>query len=435
VDEDCDGLAPSCKGNLLWSKRFGDAGEQSPYGLAVDKSGNVLVTGYFAGTIDFGGGPLVSSIDGSIFLVKLDTSGSHIWSKSFGDMGNPIAFGVAADSTNSAIITGALAGSANFGGGTIASAGGSDIFVAKMNASGSHLWSKRFGDVKNQHAYRVVTDSADNVLLTGSMEGKVDFGGGSLSSAGGEDVFVAKLDLAGAHLWSKRFGDGSDQYAYGIATNSADDVLVAGTFDGTMNFGGGSLASIGTDAFVAKLDAGGAYLWSKRFGDMGSQSATAIATDGAGAAYVAGNFTNVINFGDKALVADGPSAFIVKLDASSAHVWSKGFSNSAINSIATDGSGNVYATGAFSGEADFGGGPFASAGGSDIFIVKLDALGEHQWSKRFGDVNASQVGTCVAANATGEAFLAGLFSGQANFGEGPLTSAGADDVFVAKFSP
>jgi hypothetical protein len=93
-----------------------------------------------------------------------------------------------------------------------------------------------------------------NVLVAGRFEGTIDFGGGPLASLGVGDVFVAKLDTDGGHLWSKRFGNASDEAAAGVATDSAGNVLVAGHFDGAIDFGGGPLNNAGGgDVFVVKL--------------------------------------------------------------------------------------------------------------------------------------------------------------------------------------
>ena len=81
----------------------------------------------------------------------------------------------------------------DFGGGPLTSAGGIDIFLAKFDPAGNHLWSKRFGDGFSQIGYSVTVDGADNVLFTGAFSGSVDFGGGPLTSAGGIDIFLAKF--------------------------------------------------------------------------------------------------------------------------------------------------------------------------------------------------------------------------------------------------
>jgi hypothetical protein len=145
------------------------------------------------------------------------------------------------------VLAGVAYGEVDFGGGPLLSAGQSDIVAAKLDAAGKHLWSKRFGDGDPQHGYSVATDGAGNVVLTGLLYGTVDFGGGPLTSAGGSDIFVAKLDAFGNHVWSKRFGDASTQFGASVAVDSPGNVLLYGTVD----FGGGPVPNGG--GVVAKL--------------------------------------------------------------------------------------------------------------------------------------------------------------------------------------
>jgi hypothetical protein len=101
-----------------------------------------------------------------------------------------------------------------------------------------------------------------------------------VTSAGGADIFVTKLDAAGDLLWKKTTGDGTDQQLYAMAVDAAGDIVVAGDFTGTIDFGAGALTSAGAaDVYVAKLDPSGNALWSKRAGDALPQNAHALATD------------------------------------------------------------------------------------------------------------------------------------------------------------
>ena len=437
TDEDCDGLAPACKGALVWSKRFGDAdGPQVSTGVAVDGAGNVILVGYFSGSVDLGGGPLVTPGPTDVFVAKFDANGSHLWSKRFGDVSPQAPSGVAVDDAGNVVLVGSFSGSVDFGGGPLKSAGTVDVFIAKLDAGGAHLWSKSFGDVGPQFANSVAVDGAGNAVVVGHFSGSVDFGGGPLVGTGSDDAFIAKLDAGGAHLWSKRFGDGDVQKATGVAVDGAGNVVLVGSFSGSVDFGG---AFAGTsDVLVAKLDADGAHLWSKSFGDENPQRPNAVAVDGAGNIVLVGDFRGSVDFGGGPLASAGEAdSFIAKLDAGGAHLWSKSFGDKGDqipNSVAVDGAGNVVLVGYFSGSVDFGGGPLASAGDDDAFIAKLDAGGAHLWSKRFGD-GLDQLGVSVAMDSAGEALMAGFFFGTASLGGAPLVSAGGSDVFLAKFAP
>jgi Beta-propeller repeat len=439
IDEDCDGLAPSCKGTCLWSIRAGDANAQDGSGIAVDASGNVLVTGSFSGTMTFGGAILTSAGADDAFVAKLDALGNPLWSKRFGDLNEQIGAGIAADASGDALVTGTFAGVTSFGGSLLASAGLGDVFVVKLDAAGNHVWSKRFGDAGEQDGNSVAVDAVGNVLVTGFFFGAMNFGGGPLVSAGQNDIFVVKLDDAGNHLWSKRFGDAGAQSGASIAVDAAGNVLVTGSLSGTVDFGGGPLVSAGqNDIFVVKLDAAGNHLWSRRFGDGGAQGGAGIAADGLGNVLVTGAFSGTANFGGGPLAsAGGGDVFVVKLDGAGNHVWSKRFGDSneqAGYSVAVDAAGNVFVTGSFSGAVDFGGGQLASAGSDDFFLLKLDAVGSHLWSRRAG-AQGADVGQSVKADSAGNALVTGTISGTADFGAGPLTSPGGGDIFIAKFAP
>jgi hypothetical protein len=155
----------------------------------VDVTGKVLLTGRFWGTVNFGGGPLTTNNLGAAFLVKFSSSMNHRWSQSFN---RAVGQSVAADGED-VLLTGYFKGTVDFGGGPRTSAGKEDIFLAKFERTGDHLWSQSFGDSAKQASYSVAVDESENALLTGFMEGAVDFGGGPLTSTGMADIFLAKF--------------------------------------------------------------------------------------------------------------------------------------------------------------------------------------------------------------------------------------------------
>jgi hypothetical protein len=438
-----DGTGPSrnhssSAGKYLWSVRFGDTNSQNANAVAVDASGNVIVAGSFAGTVDFGGGALTSAGLRDFFVAKFTPDGTYIWSKRFGDASDQWDPCVAVDASGNVIVAGGFEGSVNFGGGTLTSAGWDDVFVAKLGSDGAHVWSKRFGDGDIQTADAVAVDASGNVIITGILRGTVNFGGGALTSAGINDVFVAKFTSSGAHVWSKRFGDSNNQFSTAIAASDGS-VIVAGNFQGTINFGGGALTSAGDyDGFIAKFGSDGAHQWSKRFGDASSQYVAGTAADESGNVTITGGFNGTVNFGGGALTSAGSyDIFVAKFMSDGTHLWSKCFGDASYQqgyAVAADASGNVIVTGYLAGTADFGGGALASAGGNDIFIAKFGSDGAHLWSKRFGDANEQRAET-VAADAASNVIVAGGFDGTVDFGGGALTSAGADDIFIAKFKP
>lgn len=306
-------------GNHIWSNIFG-AGSLGPpyfqlgYDVAMDGSGNALVTGYCQGGVDFGGGPL-SSAGQDVFIAKFDPSGNHLWSKSFGDANSQTSYSLAIDGSGDVVIAGEVYGSVNFGGGLLTSAGDADIFLARFDAAGNHLWSRRYGDGAYQIAFAVAIDGSNGISVTGPNYGTVDLGGGPLASTGSSDAFIAKLDAAGNHSWSRSFGDPSDQAPRSIAS-VGNETVVTGYFRGTIDFGGGILTSAGhADIFITRFDASGYHLWSRQFGDAGSQVGLGVATDGFGGVIVAGIFSSTVDFGGGPLASASTESdiFLVRL--------------------------------------------------------------------------------------------------------------------------
>ena len=418
-----------------WSYGFGDT--KFDYGMStcVDGSGNVIVSGYFQGTVNFGGGALTSAGYEDIFLAKYDVGGNHLWSQRFGGPSTDQSWSVSVDSSGNVFVTGSFIGTAEFGGGGLTSAGAWDIFLAKYDASGAHLWSRRFGGTSDDRSRSVSVDDSGNVFVTGYFYGTSEFGGGPLTSAGYTDIFLAKYDASGAHLWSQRFGGTSYDRGHSAGVSGSGNVFVTGVFAGTVDFGGGPLT--GADdvhmIFLAKYDASGTHLWSQEFGGYSSS----LSVDGSENVFVTGYFSDTVDLGGGPLTsAGGFDVFLAKYDAGGAHLWSQRFGgpgdNDESSCVSADGSGNVFVTGLFMGTADFGGGGLISAGGWDIFVAKYDAGGAHLWSRGFGDIS-SDSGKGVGADGSGNVFVTGYFNGTVDFGGGPLTSAGDKDAFVAKF--
>jgi hypothetical protein len=293
-------------GGYLWAKTIGGTGYDSGMGVAVDGGGNVYVIGYFdvsASGVDFGGGALSSAGGRDAFLVKYSSAGAHLWSKRFGSTGQDSGSSVAVDSSGSVFVAGTFNGSIDLGGGSLTSAGGSDIFVAKFSATGQHLWSKGFGGTSTDAARGIAVNGTGDVVLTGQFLNTINFGGSALTSAGYEDIFLAKLSgAAGGHLWSKRFGSASTtDAAYGVAVDTAGNVAIAGFYGQSVDFGGGIIIAQAYDIFVAKYNSAGAHISSRRFGDpplaYDGQFGDAIAMSGGGTIYIGGHFVGTLTFG------------------------------------------------------------------------------------------------------------------------------------------
>jgi hypothetical protein len=189
--------------------------------------------------------------------------------------------------------------------------GSEDAFLARFSPDGVPLWSKGLGGLGDDAGRSVAFDSAGNVLLTGSFSKTVDFGGGPVT-AGDQDIFVVKYGPDGGYLWSKDYV-GSNNFAFRIATDAADNAILFGRFKYDIDFGGGKLLSQDTDAFMAKLSAAGGHLWSYRLGGPSYDDGRDLAVDPSGTIYSVGSFRGTADFGHGPLTAStGGDLFIIK---------------------------------------------------------------------------------------------------------------------------
>jgi hypothetical protein len=380
--------------------------------------------------------PAIGALD--LVVAKYTAAGAPVWSRRQGGTDTVIGQAVAVGPSGDVVVAGSFTGTADLGTGSLVSAGARDGFVAAYAATGAPLWSRRFGAANDDLAYGVAVDGSGNVLLTGTFRGTVDFGGGALiSTLGGYDSMVVKLAGSdGHHLWSRRFTNSGADIAYALALDAAGNPVVTGSFNGRLDFGCGQHVTVGGhDAFVAKLTgAAGACLWSRRFGGTDTDRGQAVAIDGAGDVVVTGFFTFTADFGTGPLTSTGGNdAFVVKLaGASGASVWARRFGGAGITyglGVASAADGAVVVTGTYSGAVDFGTGVLASAGLEDVFVAELDAAGTPLSSGRFGGADTDG-GFAVALGAGGDALLTGFFQQTAAVSGGLLRSAGAQDLFV-----
>jgi hypothetical protein len=308
----------SSSGALIWATRAGALSYNgvAARGIAVDLAGNVFVTGRFNGTADFSGTMLGSAGDDDIFVAKYDVNGSLLWVRSAGGGGGEGADGLAVDRSGNVVITGRFRASVDFSGTLLTPAGDLDVFLAKYDPSGVLLWVKRAGGVGEDFGKDIAIDSTGNIVITGGFEGTATFGGLGLVSTGAIDAFVAKYDANGDVVWARRAGGEVNDLAFGITTAGVtDDVFVTGFFQRVADFSGTALSSLGQDdVFVVKYDALGDMVWVKSaggsLGDVGSD----IAVDVSGGVSVIGTFRTTANFDETVLTSAGQGdIFVAKL--------------------------------------------------------------------------------------------------------------------------
>ena len=354
-------------------------------------------------------------------------------------------FATAPDGAGNVLVVGTFNGTASFGGTSLTSAGGDDVFVAKWRpATGTYVWAARGGGVGNDVATAVAVSGA-NVYVAGGFIGTGFFGGVATSAINGTDGFLAKLTDAGTSAtfeWVQRLGGAGFDQATGVAASGAS-VYVVGGFDTSAGFGTLSLASAGGgDVFVVKFADAGTFsssVWARRAGGTGTDRATSVAVSGANV-YVGGSFASpVASFGATNLSGSiTNNAFVTKLaDAGTTgdFVWARQGSSTSANSIdaVAVSSTGLYVGGVHNATLGLGTILLPTAGGPDGFVARLtDAgiTGDFVWGQRLGGAGTDGV-TALAASGP-NVYAGGHFAGVAGFGSTTVTSAGNLDVFVAK---
>ncbi len=431
---------------LPWSRRYGDAGDQVGTSVAIGAGGHVLVSGRFMANLDLGlaTGALTSAGDYDLFLAELDASGTTLRGQRFGDLSPQVSTGIAVDAQGRVAWTGYFAGAVDFGAGAaLTSAGGQDLFVTKLDTDGAPSFAVGFGDAVNQRA-NAVAAGPNAVYAAGSFAGTIPVDvDTTLATQGGQDVFILALDGSGVPQWARSFGSAGAQIATAVAATPAGDVLVAGTYVGALDLGGGALpASVGERIFVASFDATGAHRWSRDLGATTSATPPAIASDAGGNALVAGGFAGASDLNGGTTSAGGMDAFIAKLDGlTGAETWAMSFGDAdeqSATAIAADEQGDVVVAIALAGSITVNGGPVASAGLDDVLLVRVSAAGTVLAHERFGDAG-EQRPEAIAPEGGGVVVVTGAFDGTLDFGDGdgPLVAAGVagtNDIFVAQLT-
>ncbi len=378
-----------------------------------------------------------------LFLLLAVTGAIHaqtedwLWAKKAGGASYDIGYNISTDTSGNSYVTGSFSGTANFGSTSLTSSGVSDIFVAKLDASGDYLWARRVGGSSGDSGLGISTDASGNCYVTGYFQGIASFGSTSLGSSGTTDVFIAKIDTNGNWLWARRAGGSSGDSGYGISIDANGNNYVTGNYSGSASFGSTTLTSSGTsDVFVAKLDSSGNWLWAMRAGGTSEDSGYGISIDANSNIYVTGYFTGTASFGSIFLTSSGEwDVFVAKLDSSGNWLWAcqTGCNYGYGQDLSTDPSGNSYVTGRFQGTASFGSTSLTSSGEWDVFVAKLDSSGNWLWAKQAGGTSEDS-GYGISIDASGNCYVTGRFQGTASFGGTSLISSGGSDIFAAKLN-
>jgi hypothetical protein len=428
-----------------WAKSVRGGYESVGNAIATDNADNVITTGFYSGHADFN--PAADStvfesisLTNDIYLQKLDSGGIFSWAKTMGgddiDAGNAVT----TDAQGNIFVAGYFSSTAEFNPGgvstTAVSAGNTDAFICKFSPAGNLLWVKTFGGTGADAVTGIVLDRNNNIYLTGYFSDNADMDPSAninnITATGSKDIFVLKLDFSGTFIWAKGMGSTDDDIATGLALDTAQYIVFAGSYSGTVNFdpngGTTNLISNGySDAFVAKLSSAGNLLWAKGVGSVDFEDGVrAVGVDINNNTVLTGFYRGTTDFDPGVGVASFSwssynDIFVLKLTAAGGYLWAKTANGSSWEEgygLTLDGAGNIYTTGYFESSLDFD--PNAGTvildpnAYSDVYVQKLSPAGNLMWVKSVSGTG-SDGGNGIALDTKGNVYTTGYFSNTADF--------------------
>jgi hypothetical protein len=410
-------------GGVVWTRQFGTTGYDEAFGVAVDASGNVYVTGFTTGT--FAG--QISAGGDDAFLRKYDASGNVVWTRQFGTPAGERAFGVVVDASMNAYVVGYTESAL---GGPF-SGGNSDAFVRKFDSGGNVLWTRQFGGAGTTTAYGVAIDGSGNVYVGGRTAVTVTVDCPPCTRLVTEG-FVRKYDSGGNSLWSREFGTVVTQgqftvssLARGVAVDASGNAYAVGTV-----LGGALEGQTGAgldDAVLRKYDPSGNVLWTRQFGTAADDVGFGVAVDPSGNAVVSGITQGTFAGQAAAGVED---AFVRMYDSGGNVVWTRQFGTAYTDrgtGVAIDASGNAYVTGLTGGTLP----GQTSSGDLDAFLVKFGPKSDQ--SITFGSLQGKTFGDApfaLSATATSNLAVSFTASGNCSVSANLVTITGAGSCVI-----
>lgn len=476
-----------------WSKRLGGADDeypnQSPYAVATDTSGNILVTWQGDGAIDLNGDGDITDEYESAGLGNKDALvsvfnkyGNFKWAKRLGGIGNDCGVSITSDSSDRVIVTGKVTGAADLNGdgdtlddNESVGYGDLDIFISVFDSSGSFIWSKRLGGSSYEaYSQGITTDGNDRIIVIGSTLGDADLNGDGDTDDEYEeatvefndlDIFFSVFTSSGEFEFSKRLGGRGFDIGSDVKTDLHNRIIVTGRIAGNVDLNGDGdkndpyeNTSYGQDdAFISVFNALGAFQWAKRMGGTNKDSGYSLAIDSHNRILATGH---IIGAGD--LNGDGDmldenetsgygdyDGFLSVFDEAGTFQFSKrigGSGEDVAYKVVTDTSDRVIVYGYVYEIADLNSDgdkddmrEAVSYGGFDIFWSIFDATGTFQTCERLGGAN-DDYGYSIATDAASNFVVLGIVDGAADLnGDGDTTDAnesigyGGYDVFISYF--
>lgn len=361
--------------------------------VTFDSNGDIVLVGYFSGSLNTGAGTVNSSGNTDVLVIKTNDNGDAIWAVSAGGTGVDRANAVASDNNGNTYITGYFQSNATFG--TINVSGqGWEAYVAKIDVNGNFVWVETFGGPSGDIGHGIAVDNGNNVICVGEYKGTGTFGPDVLTSqANSYDVFITKLDQNGNFLWTEDGNAPLDDKAVSVTVGSSNEIYVIGQFSNDITFQNTHSTTLLNAGFLVSLDQNGNELWFDHMWgtqvlltDVKWQNNKVMLTGDFRSNMLLDDNNGVQNFSG----VEEYNVFAARFSETGALDWlTANYSTDEVHArqITLDPSNNIYITGyfncTFTEMNDFyGNSTFMSLGFEDIHYIKYDFNGAFQWARQ-----------------------------------------------------
>lgn len=364
------------EGDTHWTKTYGGIEDDKGFAVQQINDGGYIVTGC---TRSFG------TVSSDVYLIKVDSLGDTLWTRTYGYSGMYDDFGRSVQQTTDGGFI--IAGYTSFG------AGNYDVYLIKTDSMGDTLWTKIYGEVYSEYAYSVEQTTDSGFIIAGTTE---SYGAGQF------DVWIIKTDMNGDTLWTRTYGGELSDFGWSIIQTNDGGYAIAGF---TNSFRNG-----GYDVYAIKTNSIGDTLWTRTYGGIWSDNGYSIQqTYGGGYIITGGTCSYGIH---------NRNVYLIKTESNGNILWQKTFGDSTTTecrSVKETYDGGYIITGK----------RYTLGSGYDVYLIRTDAQGESLWTKTYGG-DTTDIGYSVYETSDGGYIIAGE---TVSFG------AGRSDFYLIKTEP
>lgn len=442
--------------DLLWVESGDCLNDDQVLSTTFDKEGNVIVAGYFSGSLSLGNYTVSGQGGQDFFVAKYNSTGSCEWLISGGGSLNDQINGAVVDPYNDIIISGTFQSSSiTVGSNTFNNSGSWDSFIAKIDQDGNILWSSHFSSSGHDNPTSLATDSSA-VVVCGWFSGNLIIGNDTLFNYGSSgnkfDGYLVKFDTLGSPIWSRKVGGTETDNIQSVTIDNSNNIYCSGRFGNSdLYLDSITLFNKGPEEiFTAKYDESGNILWANAAGDLSVGTYSyGIDTDSDDNVIIGGYFfgynmavdTQVLQ-GNGGFLVD---PFIIKYGKNGNVKWARSYGRTAgetFYNLKMDSDGNIYTSGSYDIWGDllptvFGNDSLFGFDQWDLMIIKMDSLGNPIWTVDAGghDIEEYTANSLDINESTGTILFGGgywsdsLFIDSTYLENNGISSSSSQDLF------